>query len=58
MERGAERLYESEGMENTSEEDDTLNQLSRVQMGSKRQRCQEQGVHGSAPGPLHISYSC
>jgi hypothetical protein len=38
----------------TSGEQGLLNQLSKVNMNSQRRKQQEQGLYGSAPGPLLI----
>ena len=40
----------------TPEEQDPLNQLSKVHMSSQKLRQQAQGLHGSVPGPLSIYY--
>lgn len=42
----------------TPEQHGPLNQLSNAYVGSQRQKQQAPGLHGSAPGPLHISYGC
>ena len=50
-----ERVEEPEGMEDAKTTVSYIN-MNKAPMNSQRLRWHGQGLHGSAPGPLHIYY--